>query len=233
MAIGDNQAATHRQTNAPLPRPFLTVDSLPTLRYSRFMGNVDTLKAYETLIGADMPDRQARALISIVQELQATQLADVARQGDLTSLQTSLSDELAQFRLEFVAFEADMRHAMEAFKADIRQDMEAFKAEVRQDMEAFKAEVRQEMEAFKADIREDMVAFKADIRAEIAAVKNALHALEMSTKADIALLRSEMKERAACLEAKIDRVKLDMIKWFIPLILGQGAFIVALLKIIL
>jgi len=153
------------------------------------MGNVDTLKAYETLIGADMPDRQARALISIVQELQATQLADVARQSDLISLQTSLRDELAQFPLEFAAL--------------------------------------------KAGVRQNMVAFKADIRAEIAAVKNALHALEMSTKADIALLRSEMKERAACLEAKIDRVKLDMIKWFIPLILGQGAFIVALLKIIL
>lgn len=139
---------------------------------------MDTLKAYETPIGADMPDRQARALISIVQELQEAQLADVARKGDLAGLQTTLRDELEQFRLEFAAF-------------------------------------------------------KAEVRTEIAAVKNAIHELELTTKADIALLRSEMKERAACLEAKRDRVKLDRMKWFIPLILGQGAFIVGLLKLIL
>lgn len=186
------------------------------------MGNVDTLKAYETLIGADMPDRQARALISIVQELQEAQLAGVARKGDLAGLQTSLRDEMEQFRLDFVAFKADIRQDLEAFKADIRQDMAAFKAGITQDMEAFKTGIKQEMEAFKAEVR-----------GEIAAVKNAIHELELTTKADIALLRSEMKERSACLEAKIDRVKLDMIKWFIPLILGQGAFIVAVLKLIL
>jgi hypothetical protein len=36
------------------------------------MATVDTLKAYETLTGADMPERQACALVTIVQELQET-----------------------------------------------------------------------------------------------------------------------------------------------------------------
>ena len=48
----------------------------------------------------------------------------------------------------------------------------------------------------------------------------------------MAALRSEMRELEARLEAKIDRVKLDLLKWFIPLILGQAAFIVTLLKLL-
>ena len=41
-----------------------------------------------------------------------------------------------------------------------------------------------------------------------------------------------MKEMQARLEAGIERVKFDLLKWFIPLILGQAAFIVTLLKLL-
>jgi hypothetical protein len=41
-----------------------------------------------------------------------------------------------------------------------------------------------------------------------------------------------MKEMEARLEARIERVKFDLLKWFIPLILGQAAFIVTLLKLL-
>ena len=57
-------------------------------------------------------------------------------------------------------------------------------------------------------------------------------AFKAEVKGDMAALRSEMRELEARLEAKIDRVKLDLLKWFIPLILGQAAFIVTLLKLL-
>ena len=57
-------------------------------------------------------------------------------------------------------------------------------------------------------------------------------AFKAEIKGDIATLRSEMRELEARLEAKIDRVKFDLLKWFIPLILGQAAFIVTLLKLL-
>jgi hypothetical protein len=123
------------------------------------MATVDTLKAYETLTGADMPERQARARVTIVQELQETRLADVAGKGDIASLKTLVNEDIA---------------------------------------------------ALKKDIRE----------------------LELSTKSDIAALRSDMKEMEARLEARIERVKFDLLKWFIPLILGEAAFIVTLLKLL-
>ena len=101
------------------------------------MPNVDTLKAYETLTAADMPDRQARALVAIVQELQEARLAEVASKADLK---------------------------------------------------------------------------------------------ELEARIDVKLSNIEIKISA--LEAKIDRVKFDLLKWFIPLILGQAAFIVTLLKLL-
>ena len=138
---------------------------------------MDTLKAYETLTGADMPDRQARALITIVQELQETRLAEVAGKGDIAALKTSVKEDIAEIKAEIAAF-----------KAEVRGDI--------------------------AEIKADMAAFKAEV------------------KGDMAALRSEMRELEARLEAKIDRVKLDLLKWFIPLILGQAAFIVTLLKLL-
>ena len=67
---------------------------------------------------------------------------------------------------------------------------------------------------------------------EFSTLKNDLRELEVSTKADNAVLRSEMKEMQARLEAGIERLKFDLLKWFIPLILGQAAFIVTLLKLL-
>jgi len=141
------------------------------------MATVDTLKAYEALIGADMPDRQARALLTIVQELQETRLAEVAGKGDLAELKSAVNADILA----------------------LREDFAAFKAEVREDIAALKV---------------DLTVFKTEV------------------KGDIATLRSEMRELEARLEARIDRVKFDLLKWFIPLILGQAAFIVALLRLL-
>ncbi len=84
-----------------------------------------------------MPDRQARALVAIVQELQETRLAEVASKSDLIGLEACIDGKLANIEVKISA-----------------------------------------------------------------------------------------------LEAKIDRVKFDLLKWFIPLILGQAAFIVTLLKLL-
>lgn len=101
---------------------------------------VDTLKVYETLTAADMPDRQARAVVAIVQELQ----------------------ELQEARLAEVASKTDLK--------------------------------------------------------------------EPEARIDVKLANLEIKMTSW--EAKIDRVKFDILQWFIPLTLGQSAFIVTLLKLL-
>lgn len=134
------------------------------------MPTVDTLKAYEALTAADMPDRQARALVTIVQELQETRLAEVAGKADIGALKTELKEDIGSLR----------------------------------------AEMKEDIASLRAELKEDIVSLRAEMKA-----------LEA---------RHEIKFTA--LEAKIDRVKFDLLKWFIPLILGQAAFVVTLLKLL-
>jgi hypothetical protein len=54
------------------------------------MANVDTLKAFETLTAAEMPEKQARALVSIVHELHEARLAEVATKHDLKELEVKI-----------------------------------------------------------------------------------------------------------------------------------------------
>jgi hypothetical protein len=54
------------------------------------MANVDTLKAFETLTAAEMPEKQARALVAIVHELPEARLAEVATKNDLKELEVKI-----------------------------------------------------------------------------------------------------------------------------------------------
>jgi hypothetical protein len=54
------------------------------------MANVDTLKAFETLTSAEMPEKQARTLVAIVNELQEARLGEVATKNDLKELEVKI-----------------------------------------------------------------------------------------------------------------------------------------------
>ncbi len=50
--------------------------------------------------------------------------------------------------------------------------------------------------------------------------------------ADNLVTRTEFREEMAGLRAEIYRIKFDLLKWLIPLIIGQGAVVVGLLKVL-
>lgn len=66
------------------------------------MPTVDTLKAYETLTAAKMPDEQARALVSIVQDLQEARLAEVATKQDLEILRAEQKADLSEVKSSLI-----------------------------------------------------------------------------------------------------------------------------------
>ena len=66
------------------------------------MLTVDTLKAYETLTAAKMPDEQARALVSIVQDLQEARLAEVATKQDLEILRAEQKADLSEVKSSLI-----------------------------------------------------------------------------------------------------------------------------------
>lgn len=66
------------------------------------MLTVDTLKAYETLTAAKMPDEQARALVSIVQDLQEARIAEVAIKQDLEILRAEQKADLSEVKSSLI-----------------------------------------------------------------------------------------------------------------------------------
>jgi hypothetical protein len=52
------------------------------------------------------------------------------------------------------------------------------------------------------------------------------------TGVDHLVTKSEFKEEMANLKTEIYRIKFDLLKWLIPLIIGQGAVVVGLLKLL-
>lgn len=69
------------------------------------MATVDTLKAFETLTAAEMPEKQARALVAIVHEIQEAPLAEVATKNDLKELEVKIEQvkfELLKWLIPFL-----------------------------------------------------------------------------------------------------------------------------------
>jgi len=66
------------------------------------MPTVDTLKAYETLTAAKMPDEQARALVSIVHDLQEARMAEVATKSDLRETESRLEAKIEGVKFDLL-----------------------------------------------------------------------------------------------------------------------------------
>jgi uncharacterized membrane protein YqiK len=64
------------------------------------MPAVDTLKAYQSLTAAEMPEKQAQALVAIVQDLQEARLINVATKQDLEILRAELKADITELRAE-------------------------------------------------------------------------------------------------------------------------------------
>jgi hypothetical protein len=89
------------------------------------MPTLDTLKAYETLTAADMPEKQAKAMVAIVQELQEARLADVAAKEDIAALRFDTKADIAalrsEMREEFAAVRSEMREEIAAVRSEMRE----------------------------------------------------------------------------------------------------------------
>jgi hypothetical protein len=78
-----------------------------TVHDNLFMIAMDTLKAYQSLTAAEMPEKQAQALVAIVQELQEARLANVATKEDITAVRSEMREMESRLeaRIERVKFD--------------------------------------------------------------------------------------------------------------------------------
>jgi uncharacterized coiled-coil DUF342 family protein len=130
------------------------------------MLTVDTLKAYQDLIAANLSDAQAQAIVGVVKTAQETWLEKLATKEDITA-------------------------------------------------------VRGEINELRGEINE--------VRGEINEVRGEIDLARKEFRHEIRELESRTEVRFANLEAKIDRVKFDLLKWLLPFLLAQLALVVTIL----
>ena len=89
---------------------------------------------------------------------------------------------------------------------------------------ATKTDIESLRQAAKVDIAE----IKADIDALRQTTKAGIETLRQETKADIAAVKADV----AKVEAKIETVKADLLKWVFGAMIAQGGLVVALIKLL-
>ncbi|RKT42770.1 DUF1640 domain-containing protein [Thiocapsa rosea] len=85
---------------------------------------------------------------------------------------------------------------------------------LRSDVRESELRLQKEIEQIRSDLKKDIAELRADMHKEIAK------------------LRGEVQKDIANVHAAIERTKVDLLKWIVPLMLGQVAALAALVKLL-
>ncbi|WP_296806334.1 coiled-coil domain-containing protein [Thiocapsa sp.] len=96
---------------------------------------------------------------------------------------------------------------------------------LRSDVRESELRLQKEIEQVRSELKKDIAELRADMHKEIAKLRG-------EVQKDIAELRSEVQKDIANLHAAIERTKVDLLKWIVPLMLGQVAALAALVKLL-
>ncbi|NCC29394.1 MAG: DUF1640 domain-containing protein [Gammaproteobacteria bacterium] len=76
------------------------------------------------------------------------------------------------------------------------------------------------------------VALRSDVREAELRLQKDIEQVRSELKKDIAELRNKVQKDIANVHAAIERTKVDLLKWIVPLMLGQVAALAALVKLL-
>jgi cytochrome c556 len=160
---------------------------------------------YEALTSA--PDERARARV-IAEAFERLEeryphLPDLATQAHLRETELRLHKEIEQIR------------------ADLKADIEQVRAELKADIEQVRAELKADIEQVRAELKADIEQVRAELKADIEQVRAELRETELRIQKEIEVVRRE-----------IVQVKVDLLKWLVPLMFAQVAAIAALVKLL-
>jgi len=87
-----------------------------------------------------------------------------------------------------------------------------------------------------ASVKQDLAAVKQELKQDIDAVKQEIAAVRQDLKQEIAGVRQELKQDIAAAELRFkayaESIKSELLKWLFPLMFGQVAATVALIKLL-
>jgi multidrug resistance efflux pump len=81
-------------------------------------------------------------------------------------------------------------------------------------------------------LQRDIEQVRADLKGDIELIRAELRQTELRLQKEIEQVRSDLKLDIERLRTELARTKVDLLKWIVPLMLGQVALIAALVKLL-
>ncbi len=92
--------------------------------------------------------------------------------------------------------------------------------------------LRKEIEQVRAALSKDIELVRADLRKEIEQLRSDLRATELRLQKEIEQVRADLKLDIERLRGDVARIKVDLLKWLVPILFAQVAAIAALVKLL-
>ncbi len=103
---------------------------------------------------------------------------------------------------------------------------------LQRDIEQIRADLKADIEQVRAELKADIEQIRAELKADIEQIRAELHQTELRLQKEIEQIRSDLKLDIERLRTELASTKVDLLKWIVPLMLGQVALIVALVKLL-
>jgi hypothetical protein len=92
--------------------------------------------------------------------------------------------------------------------------------------------LRKEIELVRSELSKEIELLRGELRKEIELVRSDLRATELRLQKEIEQVRADLKLDIERLRGDIARIKVDLLKWLVPLLFAQVAAIAALVKLL-
>jgi len=132
---------------------------------NRTIATVDTLKAYETLMAARMPDDQARAVVSIVHELQESRLVEVATKTDVAELRADIAELRAELKEEIAELRAELKAEIAELRTELKEEIAELRAELKEEIAELRAELKEEIAELRTETKQDIGGIRTEVKA--------------------------------------------------------------------
>jgi chromosome segregation ATPase len=174
---------------------------------------------YEALTSAPDDRTRARVIAEAFERLEERypHLPELATEGHVRESELRLKKEIEQVRAELRESELRLKKEIEEVRAELRES----ELRLQKEIEQVRAELSSEIEQVRATLRETELRLQKEIEQVRADLGKAIEQV-----------RADLSKQIEQVRAEIARAKVDMLKWIVPLMVGQVVVIAALVKLL-
>jgi|GEM_PF-1281569 len=134
---------------------------------------------------------------------------------------TEAPDDATRFRLIVDTIDALEQQRPSGSDIALRADVRESELRLQREIAELRADVQKDIAELRAEVQQDIAKLRAEVQKDIAELQNAMGELRADVDRDVAQL-----------QASIERTKTDLLKWIVPLMLGQVGALAALVKLL-